>query len=202
MTDDVSKGTSNEFTVLVVCSGNICRSPLAEQLLAARLRGSVPAVRVMSAGTIADEGLAMDETAAEQSRRYGGDPSAHKARLLTEELIASSGLVLTATRQHRAAVVSMLPRASRYTFTLAEFARLSAGMTESFPDDVVDAPSFVEAVAAERGLAVPPEDPADDDIVDPYRQGIEVHEHVAEQVDAVSATIADAFAALPSEEVR
>lgn len=202
MTDAVSKGTSNEFTVLVVCSGNICRSPLAEQLLAARLRGSMPAVRVMSAGTIADEGIAMDETAAEQSRRYGGDPSAHRARLLTEELIASSGLVLTATRQHRAAVVSMLPRASRYTFTLAEFARLSAGMTESFPDDVVDARSLVEAVAAERGLAVRPEDPADDDIVDPYRQGIEVHERVAEQVDAVSATIADAFAALPSEGVR
>lgn len=199
MTEVVAPGIAHAFTVLVVCSGNICRSPLAEQLLAARLGASGQTVRVSSAGTIAEPGFAMDETAAELSRRYGGDPSAHAARPLTEELIAGSGLVLTATRQHRAAVVSLLPRASRYTFTLAEFARLSRGLAGPLPDDVVDAPSLVEAVAAERGHVLPPEDPSDDDIVDPYRQAPEVHERVAERIDSLAQIVAGAFRALPSE---
>lgn len=199
MTEVVAPGIAREFTVLVVCSGNICRSPLAEQLLIARLRGSEPAVRVSSAGTIADQGFAMDETAAALSRRYGGDPSAHVSRPLTEELIASSGLVLTATRQHRAAVVSLLPRASRYTFTLAEFARLSGGLADALPTDVVDAPSLVEVIAAERGHVLPPADPSDDDIVDPYRQAPDVHERVAARIDSLAEIVAGAFRALPSE---
>ncbi|MGH1525400.1 low molecular weight phosphatase family protein [Leifsonia sp. L25] len=202
MTDIVPPGIADEFTVLVVCSGNICRSPLAEQLLAARLKASGRPVRVSSAGTVAEQGFAMDATAAEISRRYGGDPSAHAARPLTEELIADSGLVLTATRQHRAAVVSLLPRASRYTFTLAEFARLSGGLAGTLPDGVVDAPSLVEAVAAERGHVLPPEDPSDDDIVDPYRQTPDVHEAVAARIDSLAGIVAGAFRALPSEGAR
>lgn len=202
MIDVEAPGSVSEFTVLVVCSGNICRSPLAEQLLAARLRASGSPLRLLSAGTIAEEGLPMDETAAELSRRYGGDPTEHTSRPLTEELVARSGLVLTATRQHRAAVVSLLPRASRYSFTLAEFARLSGGLAGSLPKDVATTPLLVEAVAAERGYALPPADPADDDVIDPYRRPAEVHELVAEQIDSITRSIAEAVRGLRSDGAR
>ena len=134
------------FTILVVCSGNICRSPLAEQLIRARLAGSTRDYRVISAGPIAADGASMDATAAELSRQYGGRPEGHSAELLKAGRIAESHLVLTATRAHRAAVVQMLPRASRYTFTLNQLTRLLDELevvdlhVPLMPDDPVPAP--------------------------------------------------------------
>lgn len=202
MIDVEAPESGRQFEVLVVCSGNICRSPLAEQLLAARLLASGSPAQVQSAGTVAEEGFPMDEVAAELSRRYGGDPTSHRSRGLTEELVAKAGLVLTATRQHRAAVVTLLPRASRYSFTLVEFARLSTGLAGVLPQEVSSAPLLVQAVAAQRGHAVPPANPADDDIIDPYRRPAEVHEFVAEQIDSVTTSIAAALRGLRSDGAR
>src|SRR3954465_9921582 len=106
--------TDEGFSVLLVCSGNICRSPIAEQALRARADG---AVLFSSAGTIARDGSPMTEEAALLSRRLGGDPSGHLSRRLTRAMIQEAGLVLTAAREHRARVVEAFPRASGYTFT-------------------------------------------------------------------------------------
>jgi protein-tyrosine phosphatase len=184
------------FSVLTVCSGNICRSPLAEQLLASRLGDGPFTFAVSSAGTIADDGDVMDETAAEQSRRRGGSPDGHRSRLLRAGFVAESHLVLTATRAHRAEVVKLLPRASRFTFTLNQFARLVAAVDPAdraawqAPEDVV------AAAAAMRGVVVPLDDEGDDDIVDPYRRGPEVHDEAAGAIDDDVAVIVSAFAAL------
>ena len=118
------------FRILTVCTGNICRSPLAEQLLRRELAG-VDAV-VSSAGTGALVGHPMADRAAAYSRRLGGEPDAHAGRQLTSALLRESDLVLVATRRHRKAVVELLPRASRSTFTLREFARLLGTVN---PDD-------------------------------------------------------------------
>ncbi|AMM20461.1 hypothetical protein AX769_10270 [Frondihabitans sp. PAMC 28766] len=200
------------FVVLTVCTGNICRSPLAEQLLRARLdaaegtstansamahNATLHGFTIHSAGTIADDGEPMDETAAEMSRRYGGAPDEHRAQHLRAGLVAESHLVLTATRAHRAAVVQLLPRASRFTFTLNQFARLIAAVDPADraawhqPEDVV------ASAAALRGVVVPPDDERDDDIVDPYQRGLVVHEEAAAEIDADVAVIAAAFGELP-----
>ena len=118
-----------EFAILTVCSGNICRSPLAEQLLRAGLSDWAD-LTVSSAGTIAMEGDKMPDEAAALSVRYGGSPSAHAARQLIEAQIRQADLVLGMSRDHRRAVVQLLPSASRYTFTLREFARLVVGATD------------------------------------------------------------------------
>ncbi|QSB24146.1 arsenate reductase/protein-tyrosine-phosphatase family protein [Curtobacterium sp. 24E2] len=113
--------------VLFVCSGNICRSPLGAQVLTARLGPDAAAFVVESAGTIADDGAAMDGAAAAQSVRLGGDPSGHGSRYLTAAIVEDADLVLTAERSHRAAVVSLAPRATKRAFTIKQFARVLGG---------------------------------------------------------------------------
>lgn len=167
------------FTILVVCTGNICRSPLAEQLLRSRLASAGEPFRLLSAGTIADDGAPMEPDAATESQRYGGSPAHHRSRLLTPAQISAANLVLTATRAHRAAVVSLVPRASRYTFTLKEFAALVASIADQELSGLPDAMSVVEAAAAQRGFA----QHVDDDIDDPYRQPAEVYARVGAEID-------------------
>jgi protein-tyrosine phosphatase len=168
------------FRILTVCTGNICRSPLAEQYLRAGLAAAgISDVVVESAGTMAQDGQAMPAQALALARRHGvQDAEAHAARYLFEGHVAGADLVFGMGRDHRRAIVSLFPRSSRYAFTLREFARLAQGMTA---DDLAEAAALapsdvagrlraaVAAVAGRRGLVAPAAEPADDDIVDPYR---------------------------------
>lgn len=181
--------TRASFNVLMLCSGNLCRSPIAEQLLRSRTKGH--AIRVSSAGTIADDGRAMPDEAAVISRRYGGDPSTHVSRLLTEAQLREADLVLTATRAHRGAVVQLLPRMSRRTFTINEFARLVSGLPETERATLANSASIVDAVRSLRGFVAPPENPDDDDIEDPYRRPFEVYEAVGARIHEQIARIAE-----------
>jgi len=121
----------DEARVLIVCTGNICRSPFIERVLQARLddrlSGSGRGIAVRSAGTGALTGSEMDAQAAAQLVAHGGDPAGFRARDLTPELIAESDLVLTATRAHRGKVALMSPKALRRVFTFRDFADLVAG---------------------------------------------------------------------------
>lgn len=187
------------LAVLVVCTGNVCRSPLAAQLLVTRLNQAGVEALVRSAGTAALTGQPMTPEAAESSRRYGGDPRGHAAMQLSEGLIDDSDLVLTASREHRAAVASLVPRAARRAYTLREFARVVDHL-EADPESVEALESvasleeFLGLVSMSRGYAVPPRDPADDDIVDPYGRSIDVYEQAGRVIDAATMTAARAMA--------
>ncbi|MEV1130049.1 low molecular weight phosphatase family protein [Agromyces sp. NPDC049794] len=189
------------FSILTVCSGNICRSPLAEQLLRAGLAG-VEGITVRSAGTMAMVGYGMPPEAQSLSARYGAtDAAAHVARQVDEQLILDADLVLGLAREHRRSVVELVPAATRRTFTLREFARLAASVTD---DDLDDAASplgdgslrsrlreAVVAAASLRGVVTPFDSPDDADVVDPYRRSADVYEASAAQlVPAVQATVA------------
>ncbi|WP_231567732.1 arsenate reductase/protein-tyrosine-phosphatase family protein [Sinomonas humi] len=173
----------------MVCSGNLCRSPIAEQLLRARTSGYP--MRISSAGVIADDGLRMPEEAAKVSRQYGGDPEDHRSRLLTEEQLGEADLVLTATRAHRSSVVQLLPRMSRRTFTISEFARLLSSVTERDGLVLVDSADVVDSARSLRGFVAPPENPEDDDLEDPYRRPFEVYEAVGARIHEQIALIAE-----------
>lgn len=91
--------------ILFVCTGNICRSPLAEALLKRALheRG-VEEVSVASAGTGAWDGAPASEGAYLVALERGLDLSGHRARLLTREIVEDAAMILTMARHHRARV--------------------------------------------------------------------------------------------------
>ena len=156
------------FRVLHVCTGNICRSPMAEHLMRAGLAArGVDGVEVSSAGTHGLVGAPIHGPAAAALGAL--DSSAFRARRLTEELVAAADLVLTSTRAHRAAAVTLVPRASSRTFTVRELDRLLAAVDPvGLPADPAErGVALVAAAARQRGL-VRPDRPEDDDVDDPY----------------------------------
>ena len=94
--------------ILMVCTGNICRSPIAQVLLASRLGGKAA---VESAGIRALVGWPADATACALMAERGLDLSAHRARQLTAELVRASDLILVMEDGQRRAVESMDPSA-------------------------------------------------------------------------------------------
>lgn len=93
--------------ILVLCTGNICRSPIAEAVLLERLKGR--GIEVRSAGTAALIGEPADPLAVEVSRTHGLDLSAHRGQQATTPLLQASDLVLVMTREHADWVHSRLP---------------------------------------------------------------------------------------------
>jgi protein-tyrosine phosphatase len=149
--------------VLFVCIGNVCRSPVGERLLAARLPRDRFEVR--SAGVGAMVGYAMSKYAAAELLGYGGDPTGFAARQLTPGLIAGADLLLTATRDLRSQVLAESPGALRRTFTVLEFAALADMSNET------DAAAVVKWAGAHRSAAAAVEQ----DVPDPFRRGPEAH---------------------------
>jgi protein-tyrosine phosphatase len=80
--------------ILVLCTGNICRSPMAEALLRARLAALRPWVTVASAGLAAPEGRPADPLAVALLAERGLDLTSHRARQLTPELVSAADLIL------------------------------------------------------------------------------------------------------------
>jgi protein-tyrosine phosphatase len=163
------------FRVLHVCTGNICRSPMAALLmrdgLRKRLGDDADRFVIESAGTWGHTGSPMEPYALSTLSAYDVDGSEFAARELVAEHVVAADLILGATREHRAAAVVLHPRAAARTFTLREFARLSAAVDPAVlpsGDPVERARALVRAVAGQRGL-VPPPRPTDDDVTDPYQ---------------------------------
>lgn len=144
------------FTVLHVCVGNICRSPMAERLLMLALRrrvgGRVDELYVShGAGTGPwHEGEPMSAPAARQLESRGCDANGFRARRVSQAMIDVSDLVLCATAEQVSHVVRVRPDAIAKTFVLGEFGRLLAQV------DLDLLPPAGESVqgAHDRGLAL------------------------------------------------
>jgi protein-tyrosine phosphatase len=96
-------------SVLMVCVGNICRSPMAEGLWKERLEAK--GIRVESAGLGAVVGKPAHPIAQELMRERGLDISAHRGRQLTPELVAGAELILVMNDEQRRGVEQMAPLA-------------------------------------------------------------------------------------------
>lgn len=122
--------TSGSELILLVCSANICRSPLAELLLRRGLGDSL-GVRIESAGVHARTGSALCALAAEQlaaGDRTGGAAS-HRSRPLTRGLLDEATLILAMARDVRSEIVGMAPQVRDRVYTMREAAYLGEGFT-------------------------------------------------------------------------
>ena len=178
------------FSVLFVCTGNICRSPLAERLF--RTRILVPTITASSAGTGALVGYGIDGPSGLVLEELGGDPAGHAARALTREMAHAADLILTAQSSHRTLVLNAEPGLFRRTFTMREFARLGTNL-----GPIIGPPSEdqllrerVARVSAQRGWVEPP-DSGTDEIGDPYGAGLDMARLIGGQIsEAVNGIIA------------
>jgi protein-tyrosine phosphatase len=176
------------FSILAVCTGNICRSPAVERLLASQL---APSVSVSSAGTHALVGHPISEPMATLLRQAAVEPEPFEARRLSEQMVKESDLILAMTRAQRGLVVELWPAAVRRTFTLREFARLLSWVDPSALPAGSPAERLRAAIplaAAERGRERTP--PEEDDVVDPFRLSNEVYaSSVAQIMSAVDSMV-------------
>jgi protein-tyrosine-phosphatase len=112
---------SNQQTVLVVCFGNLCRSPMAEGLFRAALDG--PAWRVLSAGTHAVGGDPPTRGSREIAARRGSIDISHlRSSPLTVALLQESDHVFTMSRQQALEAAALLPAAAQHVRLLGAFA--------------------------------------------------------------------------------
>jgi protein-tyrosine phosphatase len=196
--------TMSRFSIMFVCTGNLCRSPMAERLAVAALRRRLgpraDLFRIHSAGTHAVSGWPMTTEAAAVVAAYGADPAGFVSTELTADLIAEADLVLTATRAHRSQVVTLEPSALRRVFTMTEFARVAREVgfaqicrevEESVPaQDLVERAHAVVAIVARRRGTVRPTRPDEDDIADPIGQPMAVYQSIGDVIArAVDASI-------------
>jgi protein-tyrosine phosphatase len=106
--------------LIFVCTGNTCRSPMAEGLLK-KLLGPDCGWKISSAGVHAGNGDSASSGAVEALRMLGINLTAHRSRRLTPEMIRTADLIVTMTRSHRDAVLDMDPKSEGKVFLLKSF---------------------------------------------------------------------------------
>lgn len=110
-------------SILVVCAGNICRSPTGEYLLKDKLKDNVvnSQVNVSSAGLTALVGKGAEATATSIALTNNIDMSAHKGRQLSSALIAENDLILVMEERHLSDLLGQYPQARGKTFLLGKW---------------------------------------------------------------------------------
>ena len=167
--------------VLIVCTANVCRSPVAAALLERALRASSDEWTVRSAGT-SPVRAALDPNTIAAAAAAGIPIDTHASRHLDRTIVQTDGadLVLTMTRAHLRDVIGVDPAAWPRTFTLKELARRASVVPPAEPGESLAA--WLQRVAVDRqAVAMMKPDPADD-VADPYGLARRAHDRMVVEV--------------------
>ncbi|MFD4421629.1 hypothetical protein ACFWN7_09020 [Agromyces sp. NPDC058484] len=197
--------STDVFTVLVVCTGNVNRSALGAVLLERWAGWYLPApvaaqVRVTSAGLGAPVGAKMSRRSRAIAEALGTDGSAHRAAQITERAIRAADLVLVSSSDQRDEVLRLVPAVLRSTFTIREAGRIADSLTErSAPDSVDEMRALVTSIAEKRSVRSTAH--GDDDIIDPQGKGDEAFRLMVRQEVPPLARVAQSLFGMPPAEV-
>ncbi|MEH7222181.1 low molecular weight protein arginine phosphatase [Bacillus sp. JJ1566] len=114
--------------VLFVCTGNTCRSPMAEAILRKRCGENI---EVKSAGIFAGEGTPASPNTAQVLQEKGMECQ-HSSSLLTQDLIEWATCILTMTSHHKQAILYSFPQSGDKVFTLKEYVDGSGDVSDPF----------------------------------------------------------------------
>ncbi|MFI6582375.1 low molecular weight phosphatase family protein [Embleya sp. NPDC050493] len=171
-------------SVLVVCSGNICRSPLVEAMLRHRLAASALPVEVSSAGTIDWNARPMADNSALVLHEYGIDPGPHRSRKLSADLLRAADLVIGMSREHHWAVDALAADALPRTFLLGELVRLGERFGPRGELPLADWVAGVDALRPANRLARP-----SDELDDPMGEPLESFRVMGARADELTARL-------------
>jgi len=118
------KNYTRQFTVLFVCSGNSCRSPMAKGIfdkIVADNKTSKAKIVSLSAGTTAVAGQLPNEFAQKVVKKYGADIRHHLSAPLTKERIALADLILAMEEKHKHSVLEFEPEAKSRIFVITKY---------------------------------------------------------------------------------
>jgi protein-tyrosine phosphatase len=172
-------------SILVVCTGNICRSPMAEGFLRSLLgdRGAA-GIDVSSVGTSGWDGSPATDEAVEAGLERGIDISRHRARRLHPTHVLDAHLVIGMTAAHRDRAVGMIPEAHGRSFTLKELVRLLEALPEAgvrrSPGDALAWRVAEAAALRDEGFAG---NRHDEDVADPIGMSLAIYRAVAWELD-------------------
>lgn len=172
-------------SILVICTGNICRSPIAEGLLrdALQRRFEERAPEVLSAGTSGLEGSGAMPESVQAAAELGIDIGGHVARRLTADMADGSDLLLCMSSEHRNMLAAGWSDRDDRAFTLKELVRLLE--TLPAPASDTEAESMIERIEdanlARRRGAVPAS--RDDDVADPLGQPLQAYRAIAWELE-------------------
>jgi len=122
--------------IMFICTGNICRSAMAEKMLKKMLKDiGKENIEVYSSGVYADTGDISTQDAVEVMKEYEIDLTSHRATNIRESQIEKMDLILCATLSHKAAVKQLYPELSKKVYTMKEYAGV---MKEGNNYDIAD----------------------------------------------------------------
>lgn len=174
--------------VLLVCTGNQCRSPMAAAIMTRLLSERGSAFNVASGGFVS-EGIPCPPEVLKVMGPLGYDLSAHRSRALSEALLDSARIVVGMTRQHVVDLSLVDPTTWSRTFTFSELVRLGKASPARRSSESLD--SWVARIGAGRHRARILDLPLSEDVPDPIGKPLGVYIRTRDRLVALATGFAD-----------